>query len=80
MGDISVQKFLNDKVETVEDALQGARDIIAEWVNEDKKARDSIRDIFDKKAIIRSRIFEGLEESGAKYRDYFEFEDTSKCG
>jgi len=76
----TAEKFLNEEVGTVEDALQGARDIIAEWVNEDKKARDSIRDIFSKKAVIRSRIYEGLEESGAKYRDYFEFdEELKKC-
>jgi uncharacterized protein len=73
-------RFLNDKVENIVEALQGARDIIAEWVNEDKKARDSIRDIFKNEALIISKIYEGLEESGAKYRDYFEFkEELAKC-
>jgi uncharacterized protein len=74
----AAKEFLNEKVETVEDALQGARDIIAEWINEDRKARDSIRDIFKKEAVIRSKLHKGLEESGAKYRDYFDFEEELK--
>ncbi|MFC2159628.1 Tex family protein [Actinomycetota bacterium] len=74
------KKFLSDKVQSIDEALQGARDIIAEWVNEDKKARDSIREIFRREAIIKSKLYEGLEESGAKYRDYFDFEeDLAKC-
>lgn len=68
-------KFINDKVKTIEEALKGARDIIAEWINEDKKARDMARDIFRKEATVRSKLYEGLEESGAKYRDYFDFEE-----
>ncbi len=73
-------RFLNDKVENIIEALQGARDIIAEWINEDKRARDSIREVFKGGAVIRSKIYEGLEESGAKYRDYFEFEEElAKC-
>ena len=74
----AAKEFLNEKVETVEDALQGARDIIAEWINEDRKARDSIREIFKKEAVIRSKLYKGLEESGAKYRDYFDFEEELK--
>ena len=74
----AAKEFLNEKVETVEDALQGARDIIAEWINEDRKARDSVREIFKKEAVIRSKLYKGLEESGAKYRDYFDFEEELK--
>lgn len=78
--EIEAQKFLNEKVESVDEALKGARDIIAEWINEDKKARDSIREVFRREAIIRSKLYEGLEESGAKYRDYFDFEeDLARC-
>ena len=74
------KKFINDKVKTGDEALQGARDIIAEWINEDKKARDKVRDIFRREAVIRSKLYEGLEESGAKYRDYFDFEeDLARC-
>jgi len=72
------EEFLNEKVKTIEDALQGARDIIAEWINEDRRARDSVRAIFKKEAIIISKLYEGLEESGAKYRNYFDFEEELK--
>ena len=76
----AAERFLNEDVETVGEALQGARDIVAEWINEDKKARDMIRELFRKQAVIKSRIYEGLEASGAKYRDYFDFqEEISKC-
>ena len=83
-GDIDpgeeAKKFINDKVKTIAEALLGARDIIAEWINEDKKARDTVRDIFRKEAKVRSKLYEGLEESGAKYRDYFDFEeDLARC-
>ena len=83
-GDIDpeeeAKKFINIKVKTITEAIQGARDIIAEWINEDKKARDTVRDIFRKEAIVRSKLYEGLEESGAKYRDYFDFEeDLARC-
>jgi protein Tex len=72
--------FLNENVKTIEEAMQGARDIIAEWINEDKKARESIRQIFEKEAVIKSEIHKGLEESGSKYRDYFDFEqELKKC-
>ncbi len=74
----AAEEFLNEEVDTIEDALQGARDIIAEWINEDRKARDSIRAIFKKEAIIMSKLYEGLEESGAKYRNYFDFEEELK--
>jgi uncharacterized protein len=68
-------KFITDEVPTAEDALQGARDIIAEWVNEDKRARDRIRRNFEKGALIASRLVKGKETEGAKYRDYFEWSE-----
>ncbi|MBN8683976.1 MAG: RNA-binding transcriptional accessory protein [Chitinophagales bacterium] len=67
--------YLNDAVASVEDALQGARDIIAEWVSENIEARDRVRRHFDKGAIISSRVARGKEEAGAKYRDYFEWSE-----
>lgn len=73
-------RFINDQVATVEDALQGARDIIAEWVSEDLKARDKVRRHFARGAEIASRLVKGKEEEGAKYRDYFEWsEPLAKC-
>ena len=63
-------------VASVEEALAGARDIIAEWVNEDQAARAVIREIFERKATVRSRKVDGKEEIGAKFRDYFEWEES----
>jgi uncharacterized protein len=72
--------FLNEEVESVEDALQGARDIIAEWVNENQRARTTVRYHFDRSAVISSRLVKGKEEEGAKFKDYFEFsEPLKKC-
>jgi uncharacterized protein len=62
-------------VASVEDALAGARDIIAEIINEDEKARAKLRGLFFTKALIKSRIVPGLEEKGAKFRDYFDWEE-----
>ncbi|MFC1552661.1 Tex family protein [Candidatus Latescibacterota bacterium] len=63
-------------VESVEDALGGARDIIAEWVNEDMETRERVRGLFMKKGTYRSKVISGREETGEKYRDYFEWEET----
>ena len=71
-------RFITDEVPTIEDALQGARDIIAEWINEDKVARDKVRFSFEKEALISSKLVKGKEEAAAKYRDYFEFEELLK--
>ncbi|WP_234734274.1 Tex family protein [Tellurirhabdus bombi] len=65
--------FLNDKVESVDDALQGARDIIAEWINENADARQRIRVLFEREAIIRSVVKKGKETEGIKYKDYYDF-------
>ncbi len=62
-------------VESVEDALAGARDIIAEIINENDKARAGLRNLFFAKALIKSRVASGMEEKGAKFRDYFEWEE-----
>jgi uncharacterized protein len=64
-------------VEKVEDALNGARDIIAEWINEDGKARSELRDLFARKAVIRSKVAKGQEEQGIKYKDYYEWEEPA---
>ncbi len=62
-------------VESVEDALAGARDIIAEIINEDDKARAILRNLFFTKAVIKSRVASDMEEKGAKFRDYFDWEE-----
>ncbi len=70
--------FLNDEVPTIEEALQGARDIVAEAINEDEKARNQVRYSFDRGATIRSKVARGKETEGAKYSDYFDFEESLK--
>ena len=62
-------------VESVEDALAGARDIIAEIVNEHDEARPGLRNLFFTKATVESRMAAGMEEKGAKFRDYFEWKE-----
>ena len=64
-------------VETIEEALAGARDIIAEWVSEDQQARKKMRQLYFSRAIIHSRVSHGKEVSGAKYRDYFDWQEPA---
>jgi len=72
------EQFLNDEVPTIDDALKGARDIIAEWINENERVRNSIRRLFQHKAAIRSKAVKGKELEGIKYKDYFEWEEPLK--
>jgi len=74
--EIKAMDFINDDVPTAEDALQGARDIIAERINEDAKAREITRAIFERHAIISSRIVKGKEEEAIKYQDYFDYSEA----
>lgn len=73
-------KFLNDGVEEVADAIDGAKDIIAEWVSESPKARNSMRRVYGRDAFIASKVAKGKEADGVKYSDYFDFaEPLKKC-
>ena len=75
-----VNRFITSDVMNASDALQGARDIIAEWVNESEAARNAIRSIFSHEAIISSKMVKGKEEEAQKYRDYFDCsEKLSRC-
>ena len=72
--------FLNDKVADVEEALEGARDIMAEWISESMKARSAMRKLYNQEAVIGSHMVKGKEEDGAKYKDYFDFsEPLRRC-
>ncbi|UFH53650.1 Tex family protein [Spirosoma sp. KNUC1025] len=71
--DRTAQRYLSDAVPTVADALQGARDILAERVSEDTDARQRIRNLFEREAIIRSVVKKGKESEGIKFKDYFDF-------
>lgn len=72
--------YVKGDVKDVREALQGARDIIAEWVNEDEQARNTVRNSFSRTAVISSKVVKGKEEEGSKYRDYFDFsEPLNRC-
>jgi protein Tex len=64
-------------VQTIDDALGGARDIIAEWINENQHLRQRMRDFFYKYASIKTKLIKGKEEEGNKYRDYFSWEEKA---
>ena len=77
-----VRQFVKGDVKDEEDALKGARDIIAEQVNEDDRARNLLRNQFSRQAMITSKVVKGKEkeEAALKYRDYFDFsEPLKKC-
>lgn len=75
--DSLAEQFVNaeKEVNNVEEALAGAKDIIAEWVNEDKDARSRVRDLFLNKGVVAAKVMRGKEEEGAKYKDYFEWSE-----
>lgn len=72
--------YVNADVPTPDDALQGARDIVAEWVSENAVARDAVRAVFARTAVVTSRVVKGKEAEGIKYKDYFDWsEQLRKC-
>ena len=74
------EKYTGEEVLTISDALAGARDIIAEIINEDEQVRGSMRVLFEKEAVITSRVIKGKEEEGNKFSDYFEWsEPLRRC-
>ncbi len=74
---VEASRYIDEEkdVKSVEEALQGARDIIAEKVNEDQEARKAMRKLFESEAIIISKVIKGKEEEGQKFKDYFEWEE-----
>lgn len=77
-----VRNFVKGEVKDEEDALKGARDILAEQISEDERSRNLMRNQFQRQAIIQSKVVKGkeAEEVSAKYRDYFDFcEPLKKC-
>ena len=73
-----VRTFIKGDVKDEEDALKGARDIIAEQVSEDERSRNQLRNQFSRQAIISSKVVKGKEEEAAKYKDYFDFSEPLK--
>jgi uncharacterized protein len=78
--EIRAEQFLNEDVADIAEAVSGARDIIAEWISEDKTARTRLRNLYDKEAVIYSRVIKGKETDGNKFSDYFDWsEPLKKC-
>lgn len=69
-------RFTGGEVEDEEEALQGARDIIAEWVNESELARNRIRKIVEREASVFAKVLKGKEGPGEKYADYFDYKES----
>lgn len=68
--------YVKGDVKNVEDALKGARDIIAEHVSEDERARNSVRSSFVRQGTLTAKVVKGKEEEAAKYRDYFDYSES----
>lgn len=79
-GDViqKAARFVKGEVKDEEEALQGARDIIAEWVNESEVARDRMRRQVEREAWICSKVVKGKEKEGEKYADYFDYQESLK--
>ncbi|NLJ48621.1 MAG: RNA-binding transcriptional accessory protein [Candidatus Atribacteria bacterium] len=77
---VLAERFLDQEkgVTSVEEALKGAQDILAEWMNEDQEVRKALRELFLTQGIIRSRVIKGKETEGIKYQDYFNWEEPIK--
>jgi protein Tex len=72
------KKYISEKVKNTAEALAGARDIIAEWINEDINTRNKIRNIFEKSGILSSKLKKGKENEAVKYKDYFDYSEAGK--
>lgn len=79
-GDVGdkAARFVKGEVESEEEALQGARDIIAEWINENEVARNRIRRLIEREAFVRAKGIKGKEKKGEKYTDYFDYRESLK--
>ena len=71
-------RFVKGKVKSADDAIKGAKDIIAEWVSESEAAKKIVRGIFAREAVIESKVIKGKEEEGEKYKDYFKRSEPLK--
>ncbi len=72
---VEAEKFINEKIKTTDEALAGARDIIAETINEDLNLRARLRKLFEDKAVLQSKVLTDKESEGIKYKDYFDFSE-----
>lgn len=72
------EKFVKGEVLDEEMALQGAKDIMAEWINENPNSRARLRQLFERRSVLSSSLVKGKEEEGEKYRDYFKHSEPLK--
>ncbi len=73
-------RFVKGEVVDVDEALQGAKDIMAEWINENTSVRSRMRQFFQCKAILQTKLVKGKDKEGEKYKDYFDFQEPLyKC-
>ena len=77
--DALAERFVSAKneINTVEEALQGAQDIMAEWINERVSVRNSLRRLFEVESVIYSEVVKGKEEEGEKYQNYFDWNENA---
>jgi uncharacterized protein len=71
--EVLAEKYLNEEVSSIKEALEGAKDIIAEQINENEKVRNKLRKHFKTSAIITSKVVKGKEEEASKFQDYFNY-------
>lgn len=71
-------RYVNDDVPSTDEAIQGAKDIIAEWVSENKRVRNTIRRLFAREATIKSTVAKGKEQEGETYATYFNVDESLK--
>ncbi len=71
-------RYVNDNVPSTDEAIQGAKDIIAEWVSENKRARNTVRRLFAREATIKSTVAKGKEQEGETYATYFNVDESLK--
>ncbi len=71
------ESFINAELEvsSVDEALRGAGDIIAEWINENQEVRSAVRKLFEREALITSKVIKGKEVEGTKFKDYFDWSE-----
>lgn len=72
------KRYVKGEVKSVEEALKGARDIIAEQVSENEQSRNNVRNAFGRDAVLTSRVVKTKEAEAAKYRDYFDWQEPLK--
>ncbi|MFT6984172.1 MAG: hypothetical protein ACJAUD_002952, partial [Crocinitomicaceae bacterium] len=78
--EVMAERFLKGEIYEIEDAINGAKDIIAEWMNENTSVRARLRQLFEKRSVLQSKLVKGKEVAAEKYKDYFDFsERLDKC-